>query len=178
MGVVKVRGHGDDGLGDGRSEITLGVALELAQDECGKFWWRVALVAELDAQHFACGEVVGEAEREELELVLHIFDAPAHKALDAVDGALGRFDEIFTGGVAHDDLVALVEGDDRRHKVQSVFAGDDDRTVVLHVGDQRVGGAEIDSDDAVSSHRLAFEDLVDFTKEVADISAAINDGQH
>ena len=148
--VVEVSGHGDDGLGYRRSEVTLGVALELAQDERRNFRRRVGLVAQLDAQHFAGSEVVGEAEREELELVLNVFDAAAHEALDAVHRALGSLDEIFAGGVADDDLVALVEGDDRGHEIQAVFAGDDDGTVVLHVGDQRVGGAEIDSDDAVS----------------------------
>ena len=112
-----------------RAEVALGIALELAQDEGRDFRRRVGLVAELDAQHFARREIVGEAEREELELVLNVFDAAAHEAFHAVDGALGSFDEIFARGIADDDLVALVEGDDRGHEVQAVFAGNDDGAV-------------------------------------------------
>ena len=147
--VIEVRGNGDDRLGHRRGEIALGIALELAQDERGNLRRREGLVAQLDAQHFARREVVGQAEREELQLVLNVFDAAAHQALDAIHCALGSLDQIFAGGIADDDLVVLIERDDRGHEVQPIFAGDDDGAVLLHVRDQRVGGAEVDSDNAV-----------------------------
>ncbi len=82
--------------------------------------------------------------------------AAAHEALDGIDGALWSFDQILAGGVADDDLVVLVfvecERDDRRNEIQPVFSGDDDRSVALHVGHERVRGAEIDADYVVSCH--------------------------
>ena len=150
--IVEVRRDRDDSLGDRRREVALGIALQLAQDESRNFRRGEGLVAELDAQHFAGGEIVSQPEREELQLVLHILDAAAHEALDAVHGALRRLDQILARGAAHNDLAVLVQRDDRRHQVQSVFAGDHDRTVAFHVGHQRVGGAQIDSDDAFVWH--------------------------
>jgi hypothetical protein len=43
LGVVEVRGHGDDGLGDGVAEVGLGVPLQLLQDPGGDLLGRVAL---------------------------------------------------------------------------------------------------------------------------------------
>src|ERR1700761_2186125 len=51
--VVEVGGDGDDGLGNGRAEVSLGVALELAQDVGGDFRRGEGLVAETDAKDFA-----------------------------------------------------------------------------------------------------------------------------
>ena len=51
--VVEIGGDGDDRFRNRRAEITLGIALELAQDERGDFRRREGLVAQLDAQDFA-----------------------------------------------------------------------------------------------------------------------------
>ena len=51
--VIEICGYGDDGLGDGRSEKALGVALELAQHQRGNFRRRVGALTDLDAQYFA-----------------------------------------------------------------------------------------------------------------------------
>jgi hypothetical protein len=48
--------------------------------------------------------------------------------------------------------IVLVERYHRGHKVQPVFSGDDDGGIPLHVGHERVRGAEIDADDVVRSH--------------------------
>ena len=61
-------------------------------------------------------DVVGEAEREELQLVLNVFDAAAHQALDAVHGAFGSFDQVLAGCIADNDLVAFIQRDDRGNK--------------------------------------------------------------
>ena len=60
--------------------------------------------------------------------------------------------EIRIRGIADDDLLGVGNGDDRGHQVETVFAGNDDRLIALHEGDERVGGAEIDSDDAGFCH--------------------------
>ena len=150
--IVEVRGNGDDSLGNRRREVTLGIALQLAQDESRNLRRGKGLIAELDAQHFAGGEIFRQTEREELQLVAHILDVAAHEALDAVHGALWCLDQILARSAADNDLAVLIQRDDRRHQVQAVLAGNDDRTVAFHVGHQRVGGAQIDSDNAFVSH--------------------------
>ena len=57
--VVEVCGDGDDGLGYRRSEEALGIALQLAQDECRNFWRSVGSIANLDAENFALVKIVG-----------------------------------------------------------------------------------------------------------------------
>ena len=85
---------------------------------------------------------------------LHVLDAAAHEAFHAVHRALRRLDQILARGAAHNDLAVLVQRDDRRHQVQTVLAGNHDRTVAFHVGHQRVGGAQIDADNAFVGHSL------------------------
>ena len=67
--VVEVGGNGDDGLGDGRAEEALGVALELAQNVGRNFRRSKAQLAKLDARDLAGLDVVGKTEGKELELV-------------------------------------------------------------------------------------------------------------
>ena len=50
--VIKVCGDGDDRLGYGRSEKTLGIALQLAQDEGRDFRRREGFLTQLDADNF------------------------------------------------------------------------------------------------------------------------------
>ena len=95
-------------------------------------------------------------EGEELELFADVFEAAAHEALDGVDGALRSGDEGAAGCVADGDGgagvfglgVNGVESDDGGDEVGAVDAGDDDGLVALHVGNEGVGGAEVDADDA------------------------------
>src|SRR5208282_3962964 len=90
--------------------------------------------------------------RKQLQLVLYILEAAAHQTLDRINRPLRRFDQIPARGIADYDLVVLVERDHREDKVQPIFSGDDDRRIPLHVGHERVRGAEIDADDVVSCH--------------------------
>ncbi len=74
------------------------------------------LLTQLDAQHLAGRKIIGQAKREELQFVLDILDAASHQSLHAVDGVIGGLDQIFSRGVANNDLAALVEGDDGWHE--------------------------------------------------------------
>ena len=105
--VVEVGGDGDDGLGDGRAEEALGVLLELQQDVGGDFGRREGEAADVELEDFAGLEAGGEAEGEELELVLHVGDAAAHEALDGVDGVGGVGEQTLRGGVADGEACAV-----------------------------------------------------------------------
>ena len=72
--VVEVGGNGDDGFRDWLAEVAFGVALELAKNQRGNFRRREGLVAQRDAEHFAGLQVVGEAEGEELQFFLNVFE--------------------------------------------------------------------------------------------------------
>ena len=90
LGVAEVRGHGDDGLGDGVAEVRLGVALELLQDAGRDLLRVVGLAVDVDLP-------VG-----------------AHVALHRADRAVGVGDRLALGDLADEDLAGLREGDDRR----------------------------------------------------------------
>ena len=85
--VVEVRRHGDDGLGDGVTEIGLGIALELHQRASGDFLRGIGLAIDVDGP-------VG-----------------AHMALDRTYGAVGVGDGLTLGHFADEDLAVLCECD-------------------------------------------------------------------
>ena len=72
--VVEICGDGDDRLRDRLSEKAFGVALELAKNQRGNFRRRESLVAQRDAENFSGLQIVGEAEREELQFFLNVFE--------------------------------------------------------------------------------------------------------
>ena len=88
--IVEVRGHGDDGFRDGRSEEAFGIAFELTQNQGRNLRRSKCLIAELDAQNFARVQILGKAEREKFQLFLNVVDPSSHQAFDRVDGALRR----------------------------------------------------------------------------------------
>src|SRR6476469_440655 len=76
---------------------------------------------------------------------------PAHEPFDREDGALGVGDRLALGHLAHQPLTLLGERDDGRGGPATLGVGDDDRVATLHDGDDRVGRAEVNSDD-LGSH--------------------------
>jgi hypothetical protein len=71
--VVEVCGDGDDGLSYGRSEKTLGVALQLAQHQRRNLRRRVGALANLDAQNFSLVKILRQLEGKQFQLFLYIF---------------------------------------------------------------------------------------------------------
>ena len=123
LGVVEVRRHGDDGLGDRVTEVGLGVALELHQ-RAGRDLLRGVLLAV---------DVVG-------------LPVLAHVALDRTERAIGVGDRLPLGDLADEDLAGLGERDDRRRRAGALGVGDDDGIAALEYRHHRVGGSEVDSD--------------------------------
>jgi hypothetical protein len=105
-------------------------------------------------------QIFGEAEREEFQFGLNVVNPASHEAFDRVDGALRRFGEMLTRGISDDRLIVLVERDDRRDEIRTVVAGDHDGAPPLHEGHERIRGAEVDSDDAISCHWMPFVNFV------------------
>jgi len=122
LGVVEVGGDGDDGLGHRVAEVGLGVGLQLHQHPGGDLLGLVALAVDVDGP------------------------ARAHVALDRADRAVGVGDGLALGHLADEDLAVLGEGHDRGRRARPFGVGDDGRLAALEDGDDRVGGAEIDTD--------------------------------
>ena len=122
LGVVEVRGHGDDGLGDGVAEVRLGVALQLHQRAGADLLRGVLLAVDVDRP------------------------VRAHVALDRADGAVGVGDGLALGDLTDEDLAVLGERDDRRGRAGPLGVGDDHGVAGLEDADDRVGGAEVDAD--------------------------------
>ena len=102
LGVVEVRGDGDDRLRDRRAEVALGVALQLLQDARADLLRVVRLAVDVDLP-------VG-----------------AHVALDGTDRAIGVGDRLALGDLADEDLAGLRERDDRGSRTAALGVGDDD----------------------------------------------------
>ena len=123
LGVVEVRRHGDDGLGDDVAGVGLGVALELHQHAGADLLRGVALAVDVVA-----------------------LPGRAHLALDAAERAVGVGDGLPLGDLADEHFAGLAERDDAGRGARTLGVGDDDRFAGLEEGDDAVGGSEVDSD--------------------------------
>ena len=129
LGVVEVRRHGDDRVGDVLTEVGLGVALELHQHARADLLRGVVLAVDLDGP-------VG-----------------AHVALDRTDGPVDVGDRLVLGGLTDQHLAVARERDDRRGGAGALRVGDDDGVATLEYRDDGVGGPEVDTDR--TSHSFA-----------------------
>ncbi len=122
LGVVEVRGDGDDGVGHRLAQVLLGVTLQLAEDARGELLRGVLLVVDLDRP-------VG-----------------AHVALDRRDGAVDVGDGLALGDLADEDLAGLGERDDGGGGASALGVRDDGGLATFEDGDDGVGGTEVDAD--------------------------------
>ena len=120
--VVEVGGNRNDGLGDGLTQVGLGVPLQLLEDTRGDFLRGVLLAVDLRGP-------VG-----------------AHVALDGGDGAVNVGNRLTLGDLANQDLAGLGEGDDRGGRTSTFSVRDDGGLAAFEDGDSGVGGAEVDTD--------------------------------
>ncbi len=144
--VVEVCRDGDDRLGHGLTEIVLGRLLELAEHVRGHLGRRHLLAADVEghAAVVASHDVVGHA----AQVLAGFVEAMADEALGAVDRPLGVGDGLPLGDLSDEDLTLLgVPAHHRRRQAIALFVDDDLGLFALHHGDDRVGRAEVDSDD-------------------------------
>ena len=123
LGVVEVRRHGDDGLGDDVARVGLGVALELHQRAGADLLRGVALAVDLVA-----------------------LPRRAHLALDAAERTVRVGDGLALGDLADEHLTGLAERHHAGRGAGAFGVGDDDRFACLEEGDDAVGRPEVDSD--------------------------------
>src|SRR5690606_4044080 len=122
LGVVEVRGHRDDGVGDGLAEVGLGVLLQLAEHARRDLGRGVGLVVDLD------GAVV------------------AHVGRDRGDPAGHYGDRLALGDLTDQHLSGLAERHDGRRGARPLGVRDDGGLAALENGDHGVRGRQVDTD--------------------------------
>ena len=130
LGVVEVRGHGDDRVGDVLTEVALGVALELHQDARADLLRGVVLAVDLDGP------------------------VSADLALDRTDGPVDVGDCLVLGGLTDQHLAVARERDDGRGGTRALRVRDDDGVATFEYCDDGVGGPEVDTDRTSHSYCL------------------------
>src|SRR6266581_4468484 len=155
--VVEIRGDGDDRALHGLPKKSFRPVAQLAKNERGDFRRREDAFAQAHADDaFAAGI---NPEGKDFQLVLNVGDAAAHQALDGIDGAAGLREQTAARGFADDDAAVFVEADDGRTERAAIRAADTLRPARprIEIGDEAVGGAEINADGA--SHSVASSEV-------------------
>src|SRR5438270_1357802 len=79
---------------------------------------------------------------------------------------------------AYDELPVAVQRNHRWNKVGAVLTGNHDGRATLHIGDEGVRSAEINSDNAVVGHSVLRQGLIYVAHQVADVGAAVEQVNH
>ena len=143
LGIVKVRGDRDHGVGDFLAEVFGGIVHEAAQHLRRNLFGRVLLSHDQEAHcvvwaghHFV---------RHVLDLGLHFRIAAANEALRRVNGVLGVEDGLPAGHLANQSLACCRVGDHRWCKAAAFIVDDDGGLATLHHRDYRIRSSQIDS---------------------------------
>ena len=123
LGVGEVGGDGDDGLGDGLTEIRLGVSLQLLEHHGAYLLGGVCLAVD---GHLVVG---------------------AHLALYGAYGPVGVGDGLALGNMANHALAVLGEGYHGGGSTHTLGVGDDNRLAALHDRHTAVSSTKIYTDD-------------------------------
>ena len=148
--VVEVGRNGDHGAIDFVVELALlgeerlRAVLELAQHKGGNLRRRELLVADADAKDTT---VAADPKWKMTRFILDVVASLAHEALHRIDRAL-RVDQQPPLRFASDvDGAFVAKRHDGRHEAIALLVANDLGRAVLDIGDEGVGGAEIDADD-------------------------------
>jgi len=126
-------------------EMRLGAVLQLAQDERRDLRRRELAPAEPDLDDSP--GIAGETKRKQPRFLADVVDALPHEPFHGVHRA-PRIGQETTLGLAPDvDRLILGNRHDRRQQRVAAAIADHDGNAVFHVGDEAVGGAQIDSND-------------------------------
>ena len=142
--VVEVRGHGDDGLGDGAADLLFRVGLQLLEHHCRDFLGGVGLALDVDdrASVLACLDLVAHLGLLSLRLV----EGAADEALDGRNRVLWVGDCLVLRSLADDALAVLAEALDRRGGAIAFGVHEDLRLAAFHDCHCRVRGAQVNTE--------------------------------
>ena len=142
--VVEVRGHGDNGLGDGAADLLLRVGLQLLEHHCRDFLGGVGLALDVDdrAAVLACLDLVAHLGLLSLRLV----EGAADEALDGRNRVLRVGDRLVLRSLADDALAVLAEALDRRGGAIAFGVHEDLRLAAFHDRHCRVRGAQVNTE--------------------------------
>jgi len=119
--VGEIRGHGDDCVGHGVTEIGLRVSLQLHQGSRADLLRGVFLIVDLDGP------------------------VRSHMPLHGPDGAVNVRDGLALGNFADEHLAVLGEGNDGRRGPRTFGIGNDDGVSAFEDRDDRVGRSQVDT---------------------------------
>src|SRR5438552_8722878 len=145
--IVEICRDGDNGAVESFAEVGFSPILQFTQDKSGNFRRLQNFAAEFDADDVFARWI--DAERKQLQFILDIGGTAAHQALDGINGALGLREKTATRRFANGNTAIGIEADNRGTKRAAVRTLDTLRLARLRIkiGDEAVGGAEINADD-------------------------------
>ena len=145
LGVVEIRGNGDDRVGNRLSEVLLGGLLQLLEHHRRDLRRRVLLAVGRHPRVVVRG--AHHLVRHHLHLFGDLGELAAHEPLDREHGVFRVGDRLTFGDLAYQALPRPGKSHDRRRQPATLGVGDDDRLPAFHDRHNRVGGAEVDADD-------------------------------
>ncbi len=143
--IVEVRRHGDDCVGDLLAQVVLRGGLQLLQHHRRDLGRRILLASHVDPR--IAVRRLDDRIRHARDLLRHFRVLAAHEALDREHGALRIRDALALGDLANEALTFLGKGNDGGGRARTFLVHDDRRLPTFHDGNDRVGRAQIDSDD-------------------------------
>ena len=143
LGVVEVRGDGDDGVGDGLAEVLLGIGLHLGENHGADLLGREVLAVDLDDGTRAGAGL--DLVRDGLELGRDLVVPATHEALDGEHGVGGVGDCLVLGRLADDAVAVGTESDDGRGGAVALGVDDDRGLAALEDRHGGVGGTKVDA---------------------------------
>src|SRR5215211_3722252 len=142
LGVLEVRRYRDDGLADLLTQIFLGVPLELLQNHRRDLRRRVLLV--VDPYPNVPARTRLDLVTDALSLCLHFVEAPTHKALDRIHGALRVRDRLPPRKLPYQPLsTPPVKSHHRWRRPLPLGVGDHRRLSTLEYRNSTVGRAQV-----------------------------------
>ena len=151
LGVVEVGRCGDHRLVDLVTEVAFGGFLQLPQDQRGDFRRRVLFAAGFDLH--VVGRTADHRVRNDLLLGLDLVVTASHESLDRVDRVRRIGDGLTFGRFAHQRLTLIGECNHAWRNPIAFQVGDHLRLASLYDRDDRVGGAQVNSDHLFALNR-------------------------
>src|SRR5437763_506311 len=147
--VIKICGHGDHGARDRVTQRSFRIALQLLKNQRGNLLGRMRLIVRYDPHRLSAPslESVGNIRIAFAQLIA----AQTDEALDRIN-CVGRLHGAHTRGrLPYERRTFTLKTNDRWRKPRPIRVRDENRKSRLHYANERVGGAEIDTDNFVHS---------------------------